>query len=94
MPASTEAGAEVEADGVEDARQERAAEQAAEQRGDGRVGGVDPTGKEFGPEPPTDRGAGDEPGERQRALHEPELPADRGHREHEDDDRDVEAAHC
>ena len=54
-----------------------------------RLGAV---GEQRRPDPGAERGAADEAGERQRAGEQAALVADRGERDHEEDDADVDEA--
>ena len=60
----------------------------------GAYGECAPVGQHERPDPGADEGADREPGQRERARHEPLRPAEQGEQQHEADDDPVQAGHC
>jgi len=82
--------AEDDADSLHRDRERRPEEHAAQQGDERRVGRFGAVGEQRRPEAAADRRPADEPDERQDAANEAPLPADRGERQGEDRDQDVD----
>ena len=68
-------------------------QQPADHRDERGVARFGPLGEQRRADPGAERGAADEAGERQRARDQATLIADRGQRDHEQNDADVDQAH-
>ena len=79
---------------VEGDREERSDQHPGDRRDQRRVRDSAPSGEQLRPDPRAERGAADEAGQRQRAGDQSALVADRGERDHEEDDADVDEAHA